>query len=838
MRVLFHDVRYALRQLRKAPGFTFVCVLTLALGIGANTAIFTLVDAVMLKSLPVKDPKELYRLGNTFHCCVNGNPRYGSWSLYPYRFYLQLRDHTPEFEDVAGFQAFVANVSGRRAGNHGTAQVYGSEFVSGNYFRTLGVGAFAGRMISSADDQPNAPPVVVMSYRAWQQRFGSDASLIGSTLMINQRPFSLVGIAARGFFGETLRPDPPDLWMPLSTEPLIDKDRPLLTSEFQWLYAIGRLKPGAQLARVQSEVTLELQRWLASQTNLSPEDRAKLGAEHIVLAPAGAGVASLQEQNRTVLRFLLTIAGIVLLIACANVANLLLARGTGARSVTAIRVALGAQRRRLIRSVLTESILLALLGGIAGLVVAFAGTRAMLLLAFRGAHFVPIDPKPSLLVLGFAFALSLATGIVFGVAPAWITSHSDPAEALRGMGRTTRERSVAQKSLVVLQISLSVVLLIGAGLVTQSLRRLEDQNFGFQTQGRLLVNVDPSLAGYRPEKLGGLYQQLRQRLPRIPGVLSASYSQYSPMGGNNWSGNIYIDGRPAGNYNASFDRVGPRYFETIGTPLLRGRVIGEEDTPTSQQVAVINETFAQKFFPNEDPIGKRFGDGGPSRAADFEIIGIVGDAKYEDARESVYPTYFLPFLQRSSDPKLSWLDPSHYVGTIELLVAGKPENMEAAVRRTLAEIDPNLTVLDMLSMKEQVARNFNQETLIARLTELFGALALILACVGLYGVTAYAVARRTNEIGIRMALGADRQNVLRMVLRGALLQVGVGLAIGIPAALAASRLIANQLYGVKAYDPVILSLAVLVLTASALLAGFIPARRAASIEPMEALRTE
>ncbi len=845
MPTLLRDVRYALRQLRKAPGFTFVCVLTLALGIGANTAIFTLVDAVMLKSLPVTKPKELYRLGDSFYCCIEGNARYGSWSLYSYEFYKLLRDHTPEFGDMAAFQPSVSKLSGRRSGDKAPAQPYAGEFVSGNYFRTFGIGAFAGRMIAPSDDQPNAPPVVVMSYRTWQH-FALDPSVVGSTFMINQLPYTVAGIAPPGFFGETLRSDPPDFWMPLATEPAVDKtnpflsSNPLLNSEFKWLYVIGRLKPGAQPARVQTEVTLELQQWLTSQPNLKAEDRSKLASEHIVLSPAGNGVGRLEDNYRMVLRFLATIAGLVLLIACANVANLLLARGASARSVNAIRIALGAQRRRLIRSVLTESVLLAVIGGLAGLVVAFAGTRAILLLAFRGSHFVPINPTPSLPVLGFAFVLSLITGIVFGVAPAWITSHSDPAEALRGVGRSTRDRSLSQKSLVILQISLSVVLLIGAGLVTQTLRKLENQNFGFETQGRLVVNVNPALSGYKLEKLYGLYQQLQERLPQIPGVLSASYSLYSPMSDSNWGDDISIEGHPAGgDLYASWDRIGAKYFETIGTRLLRGRTIGDEDTPTSQRVAVINETFARKFFPKEDPMGKHFGFG-DTHVGDFEIVGIVEDTKYQDARGPAYPTFFLPFLQMTQDPnpKFPILAASHYIGSIELRVAGKPENLEASVRRTLADIDPNLIVLDVMSMREQLERNFNQETLIARLTELFGLLALILACVGLYGVTAYAVARRTNEIGIRMALGADRRNVVRMVLRGALWQLGIGLAIGIPAALAGSRLIANQLYGVKTYDPVILGLSVFVLAACALLAGFIPARRAASIEPMQALRAE
>ena len=390
-----------------------------------------------------------------------------------------------------------------------------------------------------------------------------------------------------------------------------------------------------------------------------------------------------------------------------------------------------------------------------------------------------------------------------------------------------------------LQVALSAILLIGAGLLTQTLRNLENQRYGFEAQGRLVVRVNPALAGYKPERLFGLYQQLEQKLPQIPGVISASHSIYSPMRGDNWSFRISIEGHaPDEQMGASYDRVGPQYFETIGTRLLRGRVIGDEDAPASSQVAVINETFAHKFFPKQDPIGKHFGFGDASHSGDFEIVGIVEDTKYQDARRPAYATFFLPFLQITKDPKLSFMISSHYIQDIELRVVGKPENLEAAVRRTLTDIDSNLTVLDVMSLREQLDRNFNENRLIARLTELFGLVALILACLGFYGVTAYSVAQRTSEIGVRMVLGADRAKVIGMVLRGVLAQLGLGLAVGIPAVLAGGRLLANQLYGVNSHDPIILGLATVVLASCALLAGFIPARRAASIDPMRALRTE
>ena len=679
-----------------------------------------------------------------------------------------------------------------------------------------------------------------MSYRAWQQHFGLDPSVIGATFTINQVPYTIAGIAPPGFFGDNLRPDPPDFWLPLGTEPTLDGLNSMLNRPFHWLYIIGRLKPGAHPSSVQSEVTVELQRFLKTQPDLTDHDRSELNKQHIVIATASGGVANMARDTAVGLRLLMIISGLVLLIACANIANLLLARGAATRFQTAIRMALGAPRKRLIRQILTESVLLGVLGGVAGLFVAFAGTRTILLIAFRGAHYIPISPTPSLPVLGFAFLLSLVTGVLFGVVPAWITSHSDPAETLRGAGRSTRDRSsLPRKSLVVLQVALSVALLIGAGLLTETLRNLENQRFGFEPQGRLIVRVNPALAGYKPETLYGLYQELGQRLMQIPGVISAAYSIYSPMRGDNWSLNIHIEGHsPDERIGASFDRISPHYFDTIGTRMLRGRAIEAGDTPTSRHVAVVNQTFVRKFFPKEDPIGKHFGMGDAANSGDLEIVGVVEDAKYQDARAPAYPTFFMPFLQMQKDPKLSFMLGSHYLGDIELRVAGRPENLEAAVRRTLADINPDLTVLDMVSLSEQLERNFNQDRLIARLTELFGVLALILACVGLYGVMAYSVARRTNEIGIRMALGADRRRVVGMVLESAVFQIALGLGIGIPIALGGGRALSSQLYGVKSYDPWVLGAAVLVLTFSALVAGLFPARRAASIDPMQALRAE
>ena len=853
LETLFRDVRYAGRVFRRNPGFTIVAVLTLALGIGANTAIFTLVDAVMLKSLPVANPQQLYRLGDTDNCCEMTGLQ-GSFVLYSYPLYEQLRDHTPEFSELAAFTPFLTTLAVRRGGSSGPAEPYLGELVSANYFAMFGIRDFTGRVLTPRDDKPGSPPVAVMSYYSWQQHFGLDPSVIGSTFVIDQVPYTVVGIAPPKFYGDTLRSDPPDFWLPLGTEPALNRQNSAFKrANIEWLYSIGRLKPGAKAGSVESHLTVALQQWLwqTGWAGASPQLRSnlalvegyrrKIARQHIHLTAAGAGIDKMQTDYASGLRLLVIVAGLVLLIACANIANLLLARGAASRLNAAVRMALGAPAMRLIRQVLTESILLAFLGGVAGLIVAFTGTRAILLIAFRGAHYVPISARPSWLVLGFAFLLSLITGVVFGIAPAWAASHADPSEALRGAGRSYGDHSsLARRSLVILQVALSAVLLVGAGLLTESLRNLQGQQFGFVTQGHLIVHVNPKLAGYTTQGLYGFYQQLQDRLTRLPGVLSASFSDYSPMEGDNWNQDVYIEGRKPGDsghdLNSSLDRVGPHYFETIGTRLIRGRVIGDEDNPSSRHVAVINQTFAHKFLPNEDPIGQHFGLDDASHSGDYEIVGVVEDAKYQNARVPSYPTAFMPLLQTPAAD--AGHDNSIYIGDIELHVGGKPHNLERAVRRALADINPNLTVLGMMSLSEQVALNFNQDRLIARLSELFGLLALLLACVGLYGVTSFSVARRTNEIGIRMALGANRESIVGLVLSGAFTQVVLGLAIGLLVALAGRRLLSSQLYGVKSTDPLMLIVASLVLTGGALLATYIPARRAMNVDPMVALRHE
>jgi predicted permease len=844
-----HDIYVALRQFRKSPAFAITVILTIALGIGANTAIFTLVHAILMKSLPVTDPRTLYRVGDLDDCCVNGGfiNDNGDFDMYSYELYKHLKETTPEFEELAAMQSGGNGMSVRRGSE--PAKSERTEYVSGNYFKTLGIGSFAGRMLTDTDDITGAVPVVVMSYQTWQSNYGGDSGVLGSTFYLQGHPMTVVGIAPAGFFGDRISSSPPEFWIPLADEPLIEEKNSILrVAPSNWLYALGRLKPGISVPALQSKMSNSLRQWLATQPEYVRNGAVTLiPKQHVVIVPGGGGIQNLQRETGKGLYLLMAISGLVLLVACANIANLLLARGATRKAETSIRMALGAARSRLIRQMLTESVLLGCMGGLAGLAIAYAGTRMILALAFPDAPQLPIHASPSPAVLAFAFLLSLLTGVVFGIVPALITSHADPAETLRGGNRSTRDRaSLPQKSLIVFQAALSLVLLVGAGLLTKSLRNMEHQNFGLQTDNRYVLHLDPAGAGYKEETLPALYQQLEQQFESLPGVHSVGLGLYSTLEGNNWGEGVYIDGHPApgpnDNNNSSWDRISPHFFETVGQPILRGRGLNDSDTATSQKVAVVNQAFVKKFFPKEDPIGRHFGDFDQKFASMFEIVGIVADAKYNNPRDQVRPMYFRPLTQQITgltEPNFIMAEGrSLYINSVTLHFQRPPQNLDAIVRRTLANINPNLTVIDLHSLDYQIADNFTQERLIARLTMLFGLLALILASVGLYGITSYQVARRTSEIGLRMALGANRANVVSMVLRGAIFQAGLGLALGIPIAMVGAHFMADQLYQVRSYDPLSLAIAVVVLAASATIAGFIPARRAANIEPMTALRTE
>ncbi len=849
MRTLRQDISYALRQMRLSPVFTLTAMLTLALGIGATTAIFSLIYSVMLKSLPVVDPSSLYRIGAGTDCCVQGGPQ-DDWGLYSYPFYLRLKTEAPEFEQLAAFQASGDQFSVRRGQSDNLAKPLRGEFVTGNYFSTFGIQAFAGRTIAPSDDQVSAPPVAVLSYRAWQQQYNSDPSIVGSTFIVSGHPFTITGIAPPGFFGETLRSNPPELWMPLQQEPLVNAQNSLLEQSISgWLRVIGRLKPGASTAGVAPRLTGILRQWMVHDSGwpgeFMPMIVKSLPKQQIQIVPGGSGVAAMKADYGDSLRILLTVCCLVLLIACANIANLLLARGAARRSQTSLRLALGASRKRLIQQSFTESVVLSLLGGIAGIAIAYLGVKLIVAVTFHGAHFVPIDAKPSLPVLAFAFGLSLLTGMLFGTAPAWFTSRGNPVEALRGANRSTRDSAtLPQKILVVVQATLSIVLLAGAGLLTRSLRNLEHQSFGFETDHRVSIVMNEPPASYTEPQLNALYRELQDRLARIPGVQRAALALYTPYI-DDWGELIVPQGHGVpqmdGNSNSSWDRVSPGYLETMGQPVLRGRSISEEDTSTTRSVAVVNETFAKRFFPDQDPIGKHFGLDMPEYNTAYEIVGIVRDAKYSNPSRPPHPMFFAPLAQHVTydQPVMALVDHrSHYITGAVVELRGSAEGFESLVRKAFSEVDPNLTIIDIQPMQQQVDSNFDQQRAVAQMTGLFGILALVLAAVGLYGVTAYTVERRTSEIGVRMALGADRSSVVRLVLRGAFRQVLIGLIIGIPISIACGRLMAAQLYQVKSWDPLVLAGSIAALGFCALVASVIPAQRAASINPVQALRTE
>jgi len=840
---VIQDLRHALRRLRMAPAFTSATVLTLALGIGATTSIFTLVDAVLLKSLPVVNPGELYRLGKEPRCCYQGGySQEKEFSLVSYDLYKYLRDYTQGFSELAAFPSLELLFGVRRSGSSEAAQSYPGEFVSGNYFSMFGITAYAGRALANGDDQPNAPPVAVMSYRLWQEKYGLDPSIIGGVFEVDGKPFSVVGITPPGFFGDSLRSSPPDFFLPLNTEPYVQSDADLNKVDTHWLDLIGRIQPSANPASIEAEMRVELKQWLRSHwSDMSANDRARFPEQTLYLTPGGAGITGMREQYEHWLQILMMVSGFVLLIVCANVANLMLVRGMERRRQTALSVALGAQTSRILRQPLTESVLLSLYGGAAGVAIAFLCTRLILHFAFptfAGFARVPISASPSKPVLLFAFVISLVTGVAFGIGPAWMATRVDPNEALHGSSRSTaREGSLPRKTLVVLQAALSLVLLSAAGLLTAALQRLENQDLGFVPDRRIVASMDPRLAGYRSDQLPALYRRTHDSIASIPGVSSVALCQYSPVG-YGWGAGVWVNGRPApgpkDDNSAAWDRVSAGYLNVIGTPIVRGRGITEEDTASSRKVAVINEAFARKFLQNEDPIGQHFGtEADDSRK--YEVVGIAKDARYLTLDKPDGAFFFLPEAQADySQTNLGSL----FLHDIVIRTRPGASLSEAQVRQAMASVDPNLPIISIRTLKEKVATHLTQQRLIARLTSLFGVLSLVLASIGLYGVTAHNVGRRTGEIGVRIALGASRSDVVRLVLQGAFLLIAFGLILGIPLSLVTSRVLSSQLYGLNPFDPVPIAIAVAVLGLFGLIATLVPAQRAMRVDPMVALRYE
>lgn len=838
METVFKDIRYGFRGLLKRKGFAAIAVLTLALGIGANTAIFTLVNAVMLKSLPVRQPEQLVLFSDTTGegTSIEDTPRTGQWRRFSYASYLYFRDHNQSFQDIAALRSGVSRLSVRRADTQGsTATRAGGHLVSGNYFSVLGVGAMRGRVLTPEDDKANAQPVAVMSHRYWEQDLNSDPSVVGQTFVINGTNFTLVGITPPEFFGERVR-RPPDFWLPLVFHPQIELRKSFLEdNQAYWLMLLGRLKPGVHMDQAQASVSLALRQFLTEQagSQLTEERQRGISNTYVTLVEGKGGISGLRTLYSKPLHMLMAIVGIVLLIACANVGSLLLARATARKAEISLRMALGASRWRIVRQLLTESMVLAAIGGVCGVLLAQWGVVILVNLVAKES---PLDTRPDAGVLVFTVAVSILAGLLFGLLPALRASKTDLATAMKEKSRTGSRfwRFSWSSAMVVLQVGLSMVLLTGAGLFARSLMNLQSENIGFDRSNMLLVGIDARLAGYKPAELATLYQQVLERVSSLPNVRAVSMATYSPMSGMQRSSSIQIPGytpQPEEDTVVEELLVSPKYAETLGIPLLRGREIETRDTPAGPRVAVVNETFANHYFKDQNPIGRKFTfDDETDNGAQLEIIGVIGDVKSSDAREKANPTVYRPILQIQ--------DQAAYTVNIQIRTLGDANSFAGPVRQTINDIDDKLPVYGVTTLDEQVNERLKQDRLIAQLVSFFGALALILACIGLYGVMAHGVARRTNEIGIRMALGAQGGNIAWMILRETLMLVLLGLVIGVPTALFAARFVSSQLFGLQAADPAALIGAAVVLTLVALLAGYFPARRASRVNPLTALRYE
>ena len=845
---LLQDVRYALRQFRLSPVFAITVILTLGLGIGATTAIFSLIHAVMLKSLPVADPSHLYQIGV-------GSGRasgvlQGDWEHFSYSLYKRIATSTPQFDDIAASQRRAGILSVRDSSSMAQARPLLGEYVSGNYFRTFGLRAYAGRLLTPEDDQRNAAPVAVLSYRTWLRDYNANPSVIGTTIKIETYPFTIVGVAPQGFFGETLSSTPTEIWISLEAEYLIDGKAAfnLLPSQ-AWLHLIGHLRPGARVDGVQDQLTATLHHWLTTEAALPPQSQPQsaqeLARQVIRIAPGGAGIGVMRDTYGDSLRLLFALCLAVLLIACANVANLLLGRGIAQRAQISLQLALGATRSRILRQKLTECAVLALAGGAAGVAIGWLGAKLVITLAFGHASAVPLDVRPSWPVLFFCLGLSLMTGVAFGVLPAWLLSRADPIESLRSANRSTSTSTVlSQKLLVMLQVMLSILLITTAGMLIRSIANLQNQDLGFRTENRLSVSMEPPLADYTLDQLTLRYRDLRDRLLLLPGVHNASLALDGPTD-KGWTKTIVRPGedmpREDGSQSAGWNRVSPGYFETIGLPIIAGRGILDSDRIDTPGVAVVNEAFARKFFGNRPPLGQHFGIGLPAYANTLEVVGVVRDTKSGNLREAPQPMAFGALTQRIAyrEEMLQASDKwDHFINGAQILFSGDAGVLEPRIREAFRVVDPNFAIINIQPLQQLVDVQLDQQDTVAELSGLFGILALILATVGLYGVTAWSVARRTQEIGIRIAVGANRLHIVALILRGAFTQVAIGVTLGLPASFAAGKLLSSKLYHVGALDPPSMMTAISALLLATGIACFVPARRAVSTDPVRTLRAE
>jgi putative ABC transport system permease protein len=825
---LRQDLRFAFRMLRKNPGFTAVAVLTLALGIGANTAIFTLMDAVLLRRLPVEQPEQLIELMTVY----GGGAAYldgKSFNSFSYPALQHLRQHNRSLSGL------IASSNGRFycVVDGAPPERVAGQYVTGDFFSVLGVSSVAGRTITPDDDRFGAPnPVAVISDGYWARRFGRSPAVLGKSILVEKVPLTIVGVIPEKFFGTQIGRRV-DLWAPLSTEPLMRQPSWTASAGPKWLQLVGRLKPEVSLEQARADLETQFRLAVVEAElalNLTPEVRQGALNLKLKVEPAGNGLSDLRRQFSKPLAVLMIIVGLVLLIACANLANLLLARAAVRQREIAVRLALGAGRARLIRQLLTESLLLALIGAAAGLLLADAGTQYLLKLLASGRSPVLLDVQPDARLFVFTGSLSVLTVLLFGLAPALRASKTDLIPVLKEGGRGAEaggSRQRLSRGLIVIQIALSLVLLVGAGLFLRTLRNLHSIDLGFERENVLLVKLDPSHSGYTPEKMRGLLMGVLERLQAIPGVRSASLSWNPPIAGGGSSRTVSVEGRapgPEADREIYVNWTAPRYFETLGVPLIAGRDFGPRDTQGAPRVVLINQTMARLFFGGANPVGQRI------RVEDNdirEVVGVVGDSHYLEIREKIAPTLYLNTFQEQRPGS-----------EFAIRTSGDPIATIPAVRREIENQVAGVAIGSIRTLAGQADAWLLQERLVALLSSCFGGLALFIAAVGLYGVLSYSVARRTQEIGIRMALGAQRFDVMAMILKGILRLVCLGLVIGIPLSLILGRFVADLLYGITPADPLTIAVGALVLTIVALLAGYLPARRASQVDPMEALRHE
>jgi predicted permease len=838
---LASDIRYSLRMLAKSPGFTAIAILSLALGVGANTAIFTLINDLMIKQLPVGHPDQLVSLGEDSGCCILGTVSMGTAGLFSYDFYRQIEKDRQFFQDVSASAGFTLPAGVRlRESSAGPADAAFLQLVSGNYFSVLQVQPLLGRAILPSDEEvPGRNPVAVLSYHYWQTSLGGNPSLVGRSLTIDGMPVTIIGVAPPRFFGIKVEAQSPDMWLPLTMQKEVMEHSSLLGARnLYWLHLVGRRNPGMSLTQAQAWFNAQVRRYMQDLEGgqLTPARKEQIQRISVPLMPGARGGSDLREQYKAPLEILMGVVVLVLLIACANLANFLLAKAVVRERESSTRLALGSTRARLIGLVLIETLLLSLCGGALGVLLAFWGTRALINFVVAGSTYIVLDPKPDMHVLLFTLGVSLLTGLLFGIGPAVRVSRTrlspglNVRNAASGSGASSR---FIPKFLVAAQVTLSLVLLVGAGLFLRTLTNLERQDLGFENHKLLLAQLLPEAAGYTPQQLSGLYEKILDRVEALPGVRSATLSGVPVIHPGQWGSPISILGY-ANKQDEAVDTQGnyvaPRFFETVGIPVLLGRPIGPQDTAHSTKVVVVNQTFANDYFPQGDAIGRSFTIWDPGVPGTWQIVGVVRDAKYSSPREAPQRMIYLPLAQIAG---------SHaYAHSLELQTVGDPASVAGQVGRAIAQVDPNLAVLKMETISQQVNHLVDQEQLISQLCAWFAVLALLLTSIGLYGVMTYNVARRTHEIGVRMALGAQNREVQWMILRESLLLLGIGVLVGVPATMAATRLVGAQLFGLSPSDPPTFMAAIFAISIVALLAAYFPARRATRVDPMVALREE